>query len=119
MNKIYVVAGNYDQYRMYVRRKIQELYNQGNTSISMSDFVHVHNADSLRGLQNIHGFFVGTYRERSDLQEIIQTLRIINNIPPEEHVIPPLLMPLPGEQRMCNGEVQVYNGTKWITLVNP
>lgn len=113
MSRIYVIAGTMAEYDNFIRRKAQQLFAEGQTSISLSDFMFVSRPDQLRGLRDVHGYFIGTYRNRNDIREIVDTIRIINNIPSSDYVIPPLLLPQAGEFRMNNGLMEVYNGTEW------
>lgn len=80
-DKIYVIAGNRIEYDMFIRRKSQQLWREGNTPISLSDFVFVHNRNQLRGRRNVHGYFVGTYYQRSDFQELKHEICTINMVP--------------------------------------
>lgn len=79
--KIYVIAGNHVEYDMFIRKKVFELYCEGDTSTTLSRFVFVHSPDKLRGLRNIHGYFIGTFAQRSDIKELKQYLCFINNVP--------------------------------------
>lgn len=78
--KIYVIAGNHQEYENFSRRKVFELYNKGDTSISLSNFVYVSGPTKLRGLRNIHGYFIGTFTQRSDIEELKRYLCVINNV---------------------------------------
>ena len=117
MNKIYVVAGNKEQFNTFVRKKTYEMHQADISEITYSHFVYVSSINQLRGLSQVHGYFVGTYRERSDLQEILDYIRIINNIPSSEYILPPLLLPQRGERRIVNNRTEIYDGKQWITMV--
>ena len=80
-NKIYVIAGNRAEYEQFIKRKAQQLWDDGNKSISLSDFVFVHSSERLRGMRNVHGYFIGTFAQRSDIEDLKQQLCIINNLP--------------------------------------
>lgn len=60
----------------------------GDTSVSLSDYVYVSDEDKLRGMQEVHGYFIGTYRQRPDLRIIVQRIRLINNIPDGVQILP-------------------------------
>jgi hypothetical protein len=66
----YVVAGTRKEFEDFVIRKnMMGLY---------YNWKYVWNADMLRGLQRIRGFYVGTYEEREDwpqIQVAIQTIK--------------------------------------------
>ena len=65
--KIYIIAGNYDQYKQWVWER--GLY--GN-----KDFVFVTAPDAFRGIDNPGGRFIGTWYERPDAFDILMQLRI-------------------------------------------
>lgn len=79
-DKIFVIAGNHEQYRSFVKRKIEAMHNEGNTSMSLSHFVYVSGPEVFRGFNSVHGYFVGTFRDRHDLRQILEMLRIINTL---------------------------------------
>ena len=66
----YIVAGTKKEYEDFVIRKnMMGLY---------YNWKYVWNADMLRGLNKIRGFYVGTYEEREDWPQIevaIQTIK--------------------------------------------
>ncbi len=72
--KTIVIAGNYNQGLNWADSDCKKRWANGNTSISLSEYIIVSNANQLRGIQNPHGMFVGTWREREDIQEIITVL---------------------------------------------
>lgn len=72
-DKYFVVAGNRDQYLNFIKRKTAELWNQGYTSVTLSHFVYA-TPDSLRGCRNPGGWFIGTWYERPDAEEILKQL---------------------------------------------
>jgi hypothetical protein len=77
--KYYVVAGNHDQYKTFVHRKVTEMWEDG-ACPSMSDFVYVGpDGDNLRGISNPHGWFYGTWRERKDIKNIVTVLKVCTN----------------------------------------
>jgi hypothetical protein len=57
-----------------------------NTSLSMSDYSIVHNADQLRGMRDPKGVFVGTWKQRKDIFEILNML-LVNMTEPSKHKI--------------------------------
>lgn len=63
----YVVAGNFEQYRYHIQKK----------GYSPNEYQYVSHPDSLRGLTHIEGFYIGTYLERPDIEEIRQNIAII------------------------------------------
>jgi hypothetical protein len=87
MSRILVIAGNHAQANDYIRRKCEERFCNGDTSVSMSDYSYVSSADRMRGMNEVHGVFIGTFRDRPDLAEIVQMIRLINNIPASDRII--------------------------------
>lgn len=73
-NKYFVIAGNRSEYMEFVHKKVNELIHS--TTISFSDFVYVDNADSLRGYSDPRGWFVGSWREKRGINEIIVQLSL-------------------------------------------
>ena len=77
--KLFVVAGNYEEFQDFVIKKRMKGFSY--------DFVYIANADELRGMSTIRGFYIGTYRDRLDWPEIRDTIAIIKakeNAPVEE-----------------------------------
>ena len=72
--KTIVIAGNFNQGLNWADSDCKKRWANGNTSISLSEYIIVSNANQLRGIQNPHGMFVGTWREREDIEEIITVL---------------------------------------------
>jgi len=76
-DKVFVIAGNKHQYEDYRKRKYAEEYlktgMQGGQKIHRS-FYYVHDEYTLRGVRNPHGVFVGTWRDRKDILQILETL---------------------------------------------
>lgn len=75
--KYHVIAGNFAEFNSFIRKKSTEMWKEGNTSISMSNFVYVSSVDTLRGLSEIQGFYVGTWKDREDIDEIQMKVKII------------------------------------------
>lgn len=75
--KYYVIAGNVFEFDRFIKKKSAEMWNEGNTSVSLSDFVYVSGVDTLNGLSEIQGFYVGTWKNRSDVMEIQLQVHII------------------------------------------
>lgn len=77
MNRKYIVAGNHMEFIDYCSRKQRE-------GIDIREMYYVTGAAALRGLSECHGFFIGTYNDRPDINQIIDQIRIINSRP---HII--------------------------------
>ena len=67
--KLFVIAGNYQEFEDFVIRKRMKGFSY--------DFVYVSNRNMIRGLDTIRGFYIGTYRDRSDWSEIRDAIAII------------------------------------------
>lgn len=74
----FIISGTYDEYNNYLREK----------QLDKREWVYVYDKDILRGRKEVHGKFIGTYTTRKDLQEIVDTIRMINNIPSSVCVLP-------------------------------
>ena len=67
--KLFVVAGNYQEFQDFVIRKRMKGFTY--------DFVYVSGAEMLKGMTTIRGFYIGTYREREDWPQIRDWIAII------------------------------------------
>jgi len=76
--KIFIVAGNYEQYKQWVKNNIDRYYAK-NTSISLSNFVFVSGPEIFRGYNEVHGYYVGSYEKRKDIEQIREMIRIVNS----------------------------------------
>ena len=74
MNMIYVIAGNQQQFVDYVQRNIEWRHHCGEFSASTTDYVYVADTRSLMGIKEPHGVFIGTFKEREDISEILTQL---------------------------------------------
>jgi len=59
----YIIAGNIDQYRNWAADKM-----------SVNHFLYVSGPDMIRGIENPHGIFIGTWYERKDIYDILLNL---------------------------------------------
>lgn len=69
MNKILVVAGNYDQFKTFLTR-IAESVKAESIPFVRTDWIYVDHVDKLRGFRDVWGYKVGTWRERKDIDQI-------------------------------------------------
>lgn len=74
--KTFVVAGNIQQANDWVKKDLEKRKNNGVTTLSWSDYCIVTDAKRIRGIDNPHGVFIGTWRERPDLRDIISILMV-------------------------------------------
>lgn len=70
--KQYVICGDSREYFDYLRRS-----NNGPRT-----HVYLHEVEQIRGLSEVHGVFVGSWRERPDINDIVWAIRVINNVHP-------------------------------------
>lgn len=76
--KIFIVAGNIAEFEEYKRKKLHEWTEYGGTDKGyFPDYVYVSNAKQLRGVQTIEGYYIGSYMERDDLDEITWCIKAI------------------------------------------
>jgi hypothetical protein len=64
----YVIAGNMKQHRAFVDKKTAEAIDQNKPYYN---FYYVTGPDALRGVRNPKGYFIGTWRDRADIRNII------------------------------------------------
>lgn len=69
LGPLFIVAGNQDEYDDFVIRKRMKGCDY--------DFRYVVNADVLRSLERIRGFYIGSYQERNDWPEIDTVIKMI------------------------------------------
>jgi hypothetical protein len=95
---IYVVAGDFIQYKEYVMNKSQNLDKEtiiiarNNQELQIGDIVYkyLNSEMQLRGIKDPEGVFYGTYYKRPDICDIIQQISIrkhknLMNFIPEKH----------------------------------
>lgn len=73
-NKIYVVAGDLNQFRLYERKKHFEAEAAEIPPLLKDEYYYVAAAQSLRGIHKPSGVFIGTWKDRLDIVEILETL---------------------------------------------
>ena len=85
---IYVVAGNHEQAYQYINRKLEERIRNGElVSVSkVDDYTYVRDVNTLRGISNPKGVFIGSWKERKDIKDIVQQLMVT-----QTHVNPTLI----------------------------
>lgn len=72
--KIFVIAYSKAEADHWIKSNIDKRLKQGITTLSLSEYVYVDNALRIRGIQDPHGVFVGRWRERLDIVEIVENL---------------------------------------------
>lgn len=71
--KMLIIAGNDSEAMRWIKEDISANGDNGLWR-SISDYIIVHRPQQIKGLHNPTGRFVGNWRSRSDLLEIIQSL---------------------------------------------
>lgn len=71
--KYYVIAGNRNEFINFRDIKCNDLAKEGKT-VSLSNFVFVIAPIQLKGISSPHGWFIGTWRDRHDIKDIVQAL---------------------------------------------
>ena len=69
IDKYFIVSGNHAEYKDWVNKN-HNFYPDNN----LHDFIYVHSLIVFRGYANPHGFFIGTFRHRADLRDIVLTI---------------------------------------------
>lgn len=67
----FIVAGNKREFEHYVLRKQQE-------GTQAENYVYVDTVDKIRGMCDVHGFFIGTYEKRPDIDDIVLAIKMCN-----------------------------------------
>jgi len=76
MNKIYVIAGTAREATEWIKGNLQKRILNGETPIGMSEYAYVTGVDTLRGIRNPHGVFIGSWKERLDIFQIVEALML-------------------------------------------
>jgi hypothetical protein len=72
--KTIVISGNYNQGLKWAEADAKKRWDAGETSISISNYIIVSIVEQIRGIRNPHGVFVGTWKERENIKEIVLSL---------------------------------------------
>ena len=70
MSKQYIVAGNYEQYKQWIRQR----------GLLSKECVYVFDTNNIRGLRNPTGRLIGTWYEREDAMDILVALRVASDV---------------------------------------
>ena len=73
MNKIFIIAGTYEQFKSLLHRLTDTMIEEG-VSFAIADFVYIDGPDRLRGCYKPWGYKVGTWSDRNDIDDIAQLL---------------------------------------------
>jgi hypothetical protein len=76
--KIFIVAGNVQEFEAYKAKKLVEWTEYGGELEGyFPEYVCVHNAWQLKGLNEVEGYYIGSYENRPDLDEIELCIKAI------------------------------------------
>jgi hypothetical protein len=76
MSKIFVIAGSHFQATEWIKKDLPK-----HTDRVLTDYVYVSTASDLRGYSNPHGMFIGTWKDRHDIREIVEALMVQTDLP--------------------------------------
>lgn len=79
MDKIHIVAGNFNEFKNYVDRKKKEYWENPDSQKSIPNYRYVSSTESLKGLSEIQGFYIGTYKNRPDIKDIENSICAIKS----------------------------------------
>jgi hypothetical protein len=76
--KIFIVAGNVQEFEAYKAKKLVEWTEYGGELEGyFPEYVCVHNGWQLKGLNEIEGYYIGSYKNRPDLDEVLWCIKAI------------------------------------------
>lgn len=81
MSKIYVIAGNMFEAEHWIKDHLEKRSLNGETTLSRSEYVYVSDPNTLQGIKNPSGYFVGSWIKRSDIYEIVTVLMLRTHQP--------------------------------------
>ena len=85
MSKIFVIAGNRAEADQWIKSHLEKRAMSGVTTLSWSDYVVVTDVTRLKGYSDPHGVFIGTWRQRKDMEGIFQQLLVSHDITQQSH----------------------------------
>ena len=74
--KTYVVAGTNHEAQTWIAKNYQERVAIGDKQASTRDYVYVADKNTLAGVRDPHGVFVGNWLGRPDIFDIVQELML-------------------------------------------
>ena len=89
--KTLVIAGNANEAKYWIIQDLGKKY-PSNTSLNMSDYVIINSPDQLRGMKDPTGIFVGTWKQRTDIFELLNMLLVQMTDPIKHKIIQDLLV---------------------------
>jgi hypothetical protein len=86
-----VIAGNYNQAMRWINLDIAAKEKSGKWKY-VSDYIVVNRPEQLRGMRNPNGIFVGTWKQRPDIFELLNQLLVQMTDPFKHKIIQNLLV---------------------------
>ena len=74
----FVFAGNYQEFAKYCIEKSESLMKQG-VRVRIRDFVYIRDINLYLEYKDVHGAFVGAWKQRPDIKLVIQQMMYINS----------------------------------------
>lgn len=71
--RIYVIAGDYSQFKLFKANLADQMIREG-IELKTNDIVYVSKPSYLYGFREVAGYFVGTWRDRDDIEEIVSMI---------------------------------------------
>jgi hypothetical protein len=83
MKRYFVIAGDYQEFKDYRFRKFDEATRKGDDDLESfaSTLTYVRDPAFLRGCSDPHGVFIGSWRNRPDIHEVVAILSAYQRIP--------------------------------------
>lgn len=73
----YIIAGNFHQFANY---KAKKLADPTCDDLTTHTYTYVSSVETLRGVDNPHGYFIGTWYERNDIVQVVEELLIRSHL---------------------------------------
>lgn len=73
-NALFIIAGNRKEYQQWVKK---QLINR--SALCSKTMLYVEGPHTLLGWRDISGYFVGSFRDREDIEEILNRLDATNS----------------------------------------
>lgn len=72
-NALFIIAGNRKEYQQWVRKQIEN-----RSTLCSKTMIYVDGPQTFLGWRDINGYFVGSYRDREDIEDILIRLDATN-----------------------------------------
>ena len=72
--KYFVIAGNYEEARRWTTLNKERIYQ--NLQVEIATMQYVQSVETLKGIHEPRGIFIGTWLKRPDIEHILTQLKI-------------------------------------------